>query len=244
MMPDATGTDVVARTIFAMRSRLSICPPGSQIVENPSSSSSDASRRYAPSAETFSATPIGPRPSLLILAPPATATAQPGATQEPGPDFKSGCPGTRHCSRLRQVASPRICGPPARPLSAGRQPDRCPWLVCGWPVTSRLLGTSSWGAWSGSSIPKLMMRRGWIRMIGPPVPAAESAGAGGAPPPVAAHVADLGAGAHIDPAYVDRPGTAVVAEPDRADLERAVRLHGRQPPQPLGRQVGQFGAGE
>jgi len=31
-------------------------------------------------------------------------------------------------------------------------------------VTSRLLGVSRWGSWSGSSIPKLMMRVGWMRL--------------------------------------------------------------------------------
>ena len=33
MMPEATGTAVVARTMAEIRSRLSICPPGSQIAE-------------------------------------------------------------------------------------------------------------------------------------------------------------------------------------------------------------------
>jgi len=37
MMAEATGTDVVARTMAAIRSRVSICPPGSQSVEYPSS---------------------------------------------------------------------------------------------------------------------------------------------------------------------------------------------------------------
>jgi hypothetical protein len=45
MMADATGIVVVARTIFAIRSRLSICPPGSQIVEYPRCSASAASCR-------------------------------------------------------------------------------------------------------------------------------------------------------------------------------------------------------
>ena len=66
MIPGTTGTDVVAPTIFAIRSRLSICPPGSQIAEYPSSSASAASLRYVSSAETFSAMPTGPRLSLLM----------------------------------------------------------------------------------------------------------------------------------------------------------------------------------
>ena len=36
VVPGITGTDLVAATIFAIRSRLSSCPPGSQIAEYPS----------------------------------------------------------------------------------------------------------------------------------------------------------------------------------------------------------------
>src|ERR1700729_3120604 len=114
-----------------------------------------------------------------------------------------------------------------------------------------------------------MMRRGRTRMVGPACPGSVSAGSvsASASPRISRHrtrhgsteamssttnaarpfsatLRNLRLPAYFTPADVDRPGDAVVPKPDRTDLKRAVRLHRRQAPQPLGGQVGQFGAGK
>src|SRR6185437_5219538 len=95
MMPGTTGTAVVALTTSAIRLRLSICPPRSQIAEYPSLSSSAASSRCLPSAEISTVMPIGPRPSSLIVSSSAVLVCLP-MTLEPEADFKSRRPQPPH----------------------------------------------------------------------------------------------------------------------------------------------------